>query len=42
MKVYQTKEIRNIAIVGAAKTGKTTLAEDMLYEGGVINRRGSI
>lgn len=42
MKVYQTKEIRNIAIIGAAKTGKTTLAEDMLFEGGVINRRGSI
>ncbi|HAL65073.1 MAG: Translation elongation factor G [Bacteroidetes bacterium 38_7] len=42
MKVYQTKEIRNIAILGAAKSGKTTLAEDMLFEGGVINRRGSI
>ena len=42
MKVYQTKEIRNIAIVGGAKTGKTTLAESMLLEGGVINRRGTI
>ncbi len=42
MKVYQTSEIRNIALVGGAKTGKTTLAESMLFEGGVINRRGSV
>lgn len=42
MKVYQTQEIRNIAIVGGAKSGKTTLAESMLFEGGVINRRGTI
>jgi elongation factor G len=42
MKVFQTNEIRNIALIGGAKTGKTTLAEDMLFEGGVINRRGSI
>ncbi len=42
MKIYETKDIRNIALVGGAKSGKTTLAEDMLFEGGVINRRGSI
>ena len=42
MKVFQTNEIRNIALIGGAKTGKTTLAEDMLFEGGVINRRGSV
>jgi elongation factor G len=42
MKVYQTKDIRNIALVGGAKSGKTTLAEDMLFEGGAINRRGSV
>jgi len=42
MKVYQTKDIKNIALVGAAKSGKTTLAEAMLFEGGKINRRGSI
>ncbi|MCB0806917.1 MAG: elongation factor G [Bacteroidales bacterium] len=42
MKVYQTKDIRNIALVGGAKSGKTTLAEDMLFEGGKINRRGTI
>ena len=38
MKVYQTNEIKNIALVGGAKSGKTTLAEAMLFEGGLINR----
>ncbi|MFH1159411.1 MAG: elongation factor G [bacterium] len=42
MKVFQTNEIRNIALIGGTKTGKTTLAEAMLFEGGVINRRGSV
>ncbi len=42
MKVYQTNEIKNIALVGGTKSGKTTLAEAMLFEGGVINRRGSV
>lgn len=42
MKVYQTNEIRNIALVGCAKSGKTTLAEAMALEGGVISRMGSI
>jgi elongation factor G len=42
MKVYQTNEIKNIAILGSSGSGKTTLAEAMLYEGGVIKRRGSV
>jgi len=42
MKVYQTKDIKNIALVGSAKSGKTTLAEAMMFEGGLINRRGSV
>lgn len=42
MKIYQTKEIKNLALVGGAKSGKTTLAECMLFEAGSINRRGSI
>ncbi|MDR1720136.1 MAG: elongation factor G [Dysgonamonadaceae bacterium] len=42
MKVYQTNEIRNIAIIGSSGSGKTTLAEAMLYEGGIIKRRGNI
>lgn len=42
MKVYKTEEIRNIALIGNAGSGKTTLAEAMLFEGGVINRRGDV
>ncbi len=42
MKVYQTKELKNIVLVGGAKAGKTTVAEAMLFEGGVIKRRGSV
>ena len=42
MKVYQSHEIKNISLVGGAKSGKTTLAEAMLAEGGVISRRGTI
>jgi len=42
MKVYQTNEIRNIAIVGSSGSGKTTLAEAMLFESGVIKRRGTV
>jgi elongation factor G len=42
MKVYKTNEIRNIALIGGAKSGKTTTAEAMLFEGGIINRRGTI
>ncbi|MDL2241044.1 GTP-binding protein, partial [Bacteroidales bacterium OttesenSCG-928-K22] len=42
MKVYETNQIRNINIVGGAKSGKTTLSECMLFQGGVISRRGSV
>lgn len=42
MKTYKTEDIRNIALIGNSGAGKTTLAEAMLYEGGVINRRGDI
>ena len=42
MKVYKTDEIRNITLMGNAGSGKTTLAEAMLFEGGVINRRGDV
>jgi len=42
MKIYHANEIKNIALVGGAKSGKTTLAEAMLFEGGSIKRRGSI
>ena len=42
MKVYQTNEIKNIALIGSAGSGKTTLAEAMLFESGIIKRRGSV
>ena len=42
MKVYQANEIKNIALIGGAKSGKTTLAEAMLFEGKVINRKGNV
>ncbi len=42
MKVYKTEEIRNIALIGNAGSGKTTLAEAMLFEGGIISRRGEV
>jgi elongation factor G len=42
MKVYDEKHIKNIVLLGAPKAGKTLLAEDMLFEAGIIHRRGSI
>ena len=42
MKVYDEKHIKNIALLGAPKAGKTLLAEDMLFEAGIIHRRGTI
>ena len=42
MKVYQTSEIKNIALLGSAGSCKTTLAESMLYEAGIIKRSGTV
>ena len=42
MKQYDEKHIKNIALIGAPKSGKTTLAETMLFEAGIINRRGTV
>ena len=42
MRTYQTDQIKNIVICGNPKSGKTTLAEAMLFEGGVIERRGTV
>ncbi|MDX2285693.1 MAG: elongation factor G [Bacteroidia bacterium] len=40
MKHYFTSEIKNVVVVGSAKAGKTTLVEQMMFEGGVISRMG--
>ena len=42
MKIYQTQEIKNIALLGNDGSGKTTLTESLLYEAGIIQRRGRI
>ena len=42
MKTFQADQIRNIALLGNSGSGKTTLAEAMLFNGGVIERRGTI
>lgn len=42
MKEYSTKDIRNVVLIGSAKSGKTTLSEAMLFEGKVISRRGTV
>lgn len=42
MRQYKTEEIRNISLLGSSGAGKTTLAEAMLFESGVIKRRGDI
>ena len=42
MKVYQTNEIKNIALLGNAGAGKTTLTESILFESGLITRRGNV
>ncbi len=42
MITYQTDQIKNIVVCGNLKSGKTTLVEAMLFEGGVTERRGSV
>lgn len=42
MKNYTTNQIKNIALLGNSGAGKTTLVEAMLFESGVIDRRGDV
>ncbi len=39
---FDTQHVKNIVLLGHAGSGKTTLAESMLYEAGLINRRGTV
>jgi len=42
MKTYQIDQIKNIALIGNSGSGKTILAEAMLFNGRIIERRGTI
>ncbi len=42
MKVFDEKHIKNLVLLGSTKSGKTTLAETMLFEANLINRRGTV
>ena len=42
MKVFDNKHIKNVVFVGAHRSGKTTLSETMLFEAGLLNRRGTV
>ena len=42
MKTYTTKNIRNVVLLGSSKSGKTTLAEAMLYISGASDRLGKV
>jgi len=42
MKEFSEKNIKNIVLIGGSKTGKTTLAETMVFEAGLLNRRGTV
>ncbi len=42
MKVFDEKHIKNLVLLGSSKSGKTTLAETMLFEAGLISRRGTV
>ncbi|MCF0173429.1 MAG: elongation factor G [Bacteroidales bacterium] len=42
MKNYTTDKVRNVVLLGGTRSGKTTLAETIMFEGKVIDRRGTI
>ena len=39
---FDTKDIRNVVLLGHSGSGKTILAEAMLFEAGALSRRGTI
>ncbi|MCS6991697.1 MAG: elongation factor G [Chitinophagales bacterium] len=42
MKIYDDKHIKNVVLLGASKSGKTTLVETMMFEAGLLTRRGTV
>nr|HID13864.1 elongation factor G [Anaerolineae bacterium] len=42
MKEYHTKQLRNVVLLGHGSSGKTSLAEAMLFTSGAINRMGRV
>ena len=42
MNTFDAKHIKNVVLLGSHGSGKTTLAETMLFEAGLIKRRGRI
>lgn len=42
MQLYDDKHIKNVVFVGAHDSGKTTLSETMLFEAGLLKRRGAV
>ena len=42
MKVYDTPDIRNVAVIGHGDSGKTSLASAMLFLAGAVRRLGRV
>ena len=42
MAKYQVSDIRNVALVGHGASGKTSLADALLFKAKAVDRRGSV